>query len=235
MKVRHFLPNDDGCAPACSICQICRPVRKAARDGLQPGAGQEALVNNTPSGTTAPRAPPFVPPFAHGMTVRWFFAPMPDLIVFDLDLTLWHCGPVLWCDQLTPPVRRTSRGKVRASCQSEVRLYPDVPALLGRLTESGQLLAVASRTDAPDIARKLLDLLNIGYHFSHQQIYPGDKTRHFHALQQETGVAYEDMLFFDDEPRNIASVSGLGVTCHLVRGGMKHALLASALAEPPPA
>ena len=23
---------------------------------------------------------------------------MPDLFVFDLDLTLWQCGRMLWCD-----------------------------------------------------------------------------------------------------------------------------------------
>ena len=39
---------------------------------------------------------------------------------------------------------------------------------------------------------------------------------HFPRIQQETGVPYSDMLFFDDESPNIAKVQhdGLEWTCH---------------------
>ena len=30
------------------------------------------------------------------------------------------------------------------------------------------------------------------------QIYPSNKVKHFRALQASTGVAFNDMLFFDD-------------------------------------
>lgn len=154
---------------------------------------------------------------------------MARLIVFDLDLTLWHCAPLLWCDQLTPPLRRTDSGKVFASCRNEVRLYPEVPELLDHLTEDGHLLGLASRTSAPAIARELLDLFGIGHHFAHQHIYPGDKSAHFRALHEETGVAFRDMVFFDDEHRNIESVTRLGVSAYLVPHGMNGQLLTAAL------
>ena len=154
---------------------------------------------------------------------------MARLIVFDLDLTLWHCAPLLWCDQLTPPLRRTGSGQVFASCRNEVRLYPEVREMLGRLTAEGHPLGLASRTSAPAIARELLELFGIGHHFAHQQIYPGDKSAHFRALHEETGIAFEDMIFFDDEHRNIDSVSRLGVAAHLVPEGMNAKLLEGAL------
>jgi magnesium-dependent phosphatase 1 len=156
---------------------------------------------------------------------------MASLIVFDLDLTLWHCAPLLWCDQLTPPFRRTASGQVFAACRNEVRLYPEVPDLLARLSAGGHLLSLASRTSAPAIARELLGLLGIARHFAHQQIYPGDKSAHFRTLHEETGVAFADMIFFDDEPRNIDSVARLGVATHLVPAGMNGELLALALRD----
>ena len=31
-----------------------------------------------------------------------------------------------------------------------------------------------------------------------KEIYPGEKTQHFRSLHEKSGLAYEDMLFFDD-------------------------------------
>ena len=154
---------------------------------------------------------------------------MVGLIVFDLDLTLWQCGPLLWCDQLTPPLGRTGDGRVVSACNTEVRLYSEVEVILEGLREQDILLGVASRTSAPELARELLDLFGIAEHFAHLQIYPGDKSAHFRALQEETGLAYEEMVFFDDEPRNIDSVGRLGVSAHLVGGGLTRDLLGRAL------
>ena len=154
---------------------------------------------------------------------------MTRLIVFDLDLTLWHCGPLLWCDQLTAPVRKTGDGRVLSRCETEVRLYPEVAEVLEELSNAGHLLGIASRTSAPELASELLELFEIADHFDHQEIYPGDKSAHFRALQQETGLAYEDMVFFDDEARNVDSVGRLGGSAHLVRDGMTKQLLERAL------
>ncbi|XP_015773535.1 PREDICTED: magnesium-dependent phosphatase 1-like [Acropora digitifera] len=46
---------------------------------------------------------------------------------------------------------------------------------------------------------------------------------------QASGISYADMLFFDDEERNINDISRLGVTCVLVEQGMKHTVLENGL------
>lgn len=74
---------------------------------------------------------------------------------------------------------------------------------------------------------------------TYKEIYPGDKQTHFkrilaaaqaqaasasltqqqdaaassHAASAAAGIDFTDLLFFDDEHRNIVSVSSLGVTC----------------------
>ncbi|MGJ8724242.1 MAG: magnesium-dependent phosphatase-1 [Roseibacillus sp.] len=150
---------------------------------------------------------------------------MPSLIVFDLDLTLWHCGPLLWCDQLMPPLKLSEEKQVLDADGVKVSLFHEVPDLLNELADTGIPMAVASRTSAPKIARQLLELFKIAHHFEHQEIYPGDKTAHFAALQKATGLPYSEMTFFDDELRNIEDVSSLGVQCHLVTIGISRQML----------
>lgn len=128
-------------------------------------------------------------------------------------------------------------------------LYPDVPRILWGLSQQGVRIAVASRTTASDLARdmlktlalappqdsdgapaaaaaggrgaekprRLLDLFDGGL-----EIYPSSKLRHMEALARRNAVAFEDVLFFDDERRN-AEVESLGVTMYLVRDGMSWA------------
>jgi magnesium-dependent phosphatase 1 len=48
-----------------------------------------------------------------------------------------------------------------------------------------------------------------------------DKTHHFRRLHGKTGIPYEQMVFFDNEPRNIQSVSTLGVKCIYTPEGME--------------
>lgn len=56
-------------------------------------------------------------------------------------------------------------------------------------------------------------------YFDHLQIYPGSKTTHFERIHRDSGIAYEEMLFFDDESRN-KNVEVLGVTMKLVKDGV---------------
>lgn len=55
--------------------------------------------------------------------------------------------------------------------------------------------------------------------FDHLQIFPGSKITHFTRIHKDTGIPYEEMLFFDDEARN-KNVEGLGVVMRLVRDGI---------------
>jgi magnesium-dependent phosphatase 1 len=99
-------------------------------------------------------------------------------------------------------------------------------------------LALASRTYAPDLARDMLKALHIIPTFSDNpgankirsvraleyfdfvQIFPSSKTQHFARIHQASGIAYEDILFFDDEARNRNVETELGITFCLVRDGM---------------
>lgn len=172
--------------------------------------------------------------------------PLPRLIVFDLDYTLWP----FWVDTHPVPPLKSAGGSARDAATDKVgdsfSFYADVPRMLYTLAAIGGVrLAVASRTHAPDLARDMLKLLHIppggggeplvsekgggGREKSRRALdffdagveaYPASKTRHFEAIQRRTGLPYSEMLFFDDEARNRDVEQALGVLfCH-VRDGM---------------
>lgn len=140
------------------------------------------------------------------------------LIVFDLDFTLWDCGGT-WCDHTNPPFHKQN-GIIRDEDQRKIRLYTDVLSILKELQSKKILLGVASRTGAPDWADELMQLFDIKKYFEYFEIYPGSKINHFRSLQEKTGLAYRDMIFFDDEYRNIEEVSKLGVETVFVKNGV---------------
>lgn len=98
-----------------------------------------------------------------------------------------------------------------------------------QLRAKGIKIGAASRTHAPDLGREMLKLLKIPSstssssraidYFDHLQIYPGSKTTHFERIHRDSGIEFEDMLFFDDESRN-KNVEVLGVVMQLVRDGV---------------
>ncbi|GAB7364068.1 hypothetical protein MBLNU230_g4621t1 [Neophaeotheca triangularis] len=157
--------------------------------------------------------------------------PLPKLIVFDLDYTLWPC----WCDtHVSGPVKATTSGlKVKDRYNQSFGFYTDVAGILASIKEKNITLGAASRTCAPDLARSMLKLLRIPHEsgeaaterptaislFDHLEIYPGNKTAHFKKLQKATGIPFEEMLFFDDESRN-KNVEELGVVMWLVPDGV---------------
>ncbi|XP_045756556.1 magnesium-dependent phosphatase 1 isoform X1 [Mirounga angustirostris] len=144
-------------------------------------------------------------------------ARLPKLAVFDLDYTLWP----FWVDtHVDPPFHRSSDGAVRDRRGRAVRLYPEVPDVLQRLRDLDVPMAAASRTGEIEGANQLLELFDLDRYFAHREIYPGSKVAHFERLQRKTGVVFSQMIFFDDEKRNIVDVSKLGVTCIHVQNGM---------------
>ncbi len=140
------------------------------------------------------------------------------LFVFDLDFTLWDCGGT-WCDCTDPPFR-VKNDSVLDSCERHISLYPDVRSILETLTDAGHHLAAASRTHEPAWAGQLLRLLEVESFFKYLEIFPGPKLPHFRNLKKRSGFAYEQMVFFDDEQRNIDDVSMLGVQAVYVERGV---------------
>lgn len=142
---------------------------------------------------------------------------LPRLIVFDLDFTLWDCGGT-WCDCLTPPFRM-EQNRVLDRHNSHIQIYPFARTVFKWAAERDIPLALASRTEQPRWAIELLRLLELSRLFRWQQIFPDCKLRHFEALQRDSGIEFQHMLFFDDEQRNIRDVTTLGVTCVHVPNG----------------
>lgn len=154
---------------------------------------------------------------------------IPTLIVFDLDYTLWDCGGT-WCDCMTPPFRHTESGP-SDSYGRIVTLYDGVLDALDWCDDNGVIMALASRTGEPSWARQLIAMLGISERFKFKEIFPSTKVVHFKNLQRDSGIAYEDMLFFDDEMRNIREVCDLGVTSIFVRNGLSYSLFKEGLAK----
>jgi magnesium-dependent phosphatase 1 len=152
------------------------------------------------------------------------------LIVFDLDYTLWDCGGT-WCDCLDPPFHERD-GKIYDSYRRDpIRLYDDVPEIIDALLAEGHQLAIASRTGEPGWARELMGLLGIAGLFDFEEIYPGSKVTHFKKIAADSGRSFAEIVFFDDEHRNIEEVGALGVRAVIVHQGVDSNLVERALEE----
>ncbi|RZB41652.1 Acid PPase, HAD 2, and/or Hydrolase domain containing protein [Asbolus verrucosus] len=150
----------------------------------------------------------------------------PKVIVFDLDYTLWP----FWVDtHVYPPFRKTSNGTIVDSLGFKVSHYPEVPEVLNDLHKQGYVLAVASRTGEVVGAKQLMELLGWKQFFSHEEIYPGGKVKHLTNIKNQFGVQFNEMIFFDDEGRNIRDVSELGVLSILVKNGVTRKVVDDAL------
>ncbi len=151
---------------------------------------------------------------------------LPKLIVFDLDNTLWT--PELY------QLRKLQRNNQFPVANKDVTLYPAIEKILQE--KNNTKFAIASRTKSVEWAHDLLDQFGIKEKFDYIEIYPGDKKRHFANLKKDSGIDYEDMLFFDDNRDgkygNCLPVSSLGVlSVHCPNGIYEESIWSTALAK----
>lgn len=89
--------------------------------------------------------------------------PLPSLIVFDLDYTLWP----FWVDtHVSSPVKPASASgdfntRMLDRWGESFAFYDDVPGILAGAKERGIKMSLASRTHAPELAREMLRGLHV--------------------------------------------------------------------------
>ena len=93
--------------------------------------------------------------------------------------------------------------------------YPEALKVLEHWSKKCEI-AVASRTSYPPGAESLLKLFNFDKYIKYKEIYPGSKHTHFNRLKAASTFEYREMLFFDDESRNIRDLRQVGVESVLV-------------------
>ncbi|XP_066147339.1 magnesium-dependent phosphatase 1-like [Euwallacea fornicatus] len=138
------------------------------------------------------------------------------IIVFDLDYTLWP----FWIDTHVSPPFKKHNGGVVDTYGAAVKYYSEVPEVLKILTELGYEIGIASRTSEIRAANQLLDLFNWNKYIKYKQIFPGCKVTHFSNIKEQSKREYDEMLFFDDESRNIRDLNKVGVVSILVKNGV---------------
>ena len=161
----------------------------------------------------------------------------PRLIVFDLDNTLWT--PELYT------LRQIPQGQY-PSADVDVKLFEAARVVLEELSTAPQWkhtkFGVASRTNKGQWAQSLLkeftvpnSCVPLAEFFEYQEIYTGEKTKHFASIHKQSGIPYEDMLFFDDAKDgkfgNCAPVAALGAMAAHCPFGMSRAVWNNAIFE----
>ncbi|KAL9067078.1 MAG: hypothetical protein Q9157_006928, partial [Trypethelium eluteriae] len=104
--------------------------------------------------------------------------PLPKLLVFDLDYTLWPFWVSLFLSSppyshqdsnryqvdthVSPPLKASSDGLTVSDAYGDsYGFYPDVTSILDAAKAKGIPIAAASRTHTPDLARQMLRLLRL--------------------------------------------------------------------------
>jgi len=144
---------------------------------------------------------------------------VPKLVIFDLDYTLWP----FWVDSFPQPIQfqKDSSGKVIDYRGREVKPYCDSHNILLFLQSHNITCGVASRTEEKVAAEQLITLFGWDKFFKYKEMFFVDsKISHFDNIRTKSEIDLEDMLFFDDEPRNIYEVQRFGVVAYLVEDGI---------------
>lgn len=182
---------------------------------------------------------------------------IPKAIIFDLDGCIWT--PEMYeinffqGGQGSPFSQDPKDPLNLLTCgQRPVKLLGDSRSVFQELYTNGLFrdtkVGISSRTDEPAWARELLTLfpipLNDGDdedcadYVALTEVFNGpieiakdEKVDHFHRISKTCNIAFEDILFFDNEYRNCESVAGLGVSVVYCPDGITKELWNMAIEE----
>jgi magnesium-dependent phosphatase 1 len=156
----------------------------------------------------------------------------PALVVLDADYTIWPFD----CDKnVVAPFSASPYGGVYDGFGRPANPFNDVPAIVGALVDAGIPIAIASRNPSAGPVSELLKAIRISpttkpevtnlwaalpsplyFHAYSSGGYGKGKDRHFATLHELTGIAYKDMLFFDDFTENTRAATAMGITSVLM-------------------
>ena len=146
-------------------------------------------------------------------------SPMPKMVVFDLDFTLWR--PELYQLSSGPPFRVSNDGCVLTARGERLELFPAARRALAELASANVPVAIASRASEVTWAHDIIRLMCVDATRTMADVIGdapvvvqgGSKVRHLKHIAAASGVKLIDMLFFDNERSNIMEVEKLGCTC----------------------
>ena len=148
---------------------------------------------------------------------------VPKLIAFDLDGTVWSPDMYELWSSGGAPFKKISSKKLVDRGGTTVKLIGVIGEILHELHTDDRWdttkVAWVSCTDEPSWADECLNKFDTTggtplIETAHSsQIFKSNKQVHFKKLQVEFGFDFSEMLFFDNEYRNIETVSKLGVKC----------------------
>ena len=131
-----------------------------------------------------------------------------------------------------PPTKASGHNTVLTRGRDEVGLIGDSHAILKELATDQRWqnthVAYVSRTTEPEWAQQCLRLLQskaglcLDAQAPFQEIYPGNKKKHFQRIHSQSSIPYDQMIFFDNENRNCIDCAKLGITCVYTPRGALH-------------
>ncbi len=144
--------------------------------------------------------------------------PRYDLLILDLDLTVWDHEDA---SSLVPPYQRVSEGAAADSRGTTIRLRPGVRELLSRCAEWGIRVTVAS-WNRPDVVFPLLRTLDLDRFLWNPVIeFHPDKVAMVAKILRALGPEWDGRgLFVDDREENVRAVAEAFERVDAVRFGV---------------
>ena len=178
-------------------------------------------------------------PSSHGLASVQM-ARVPKVVAFDLDATLWYPEMYqLWGGGA--PFKKQADGTLLDKSGTKCYMMGDTAAIIRELKTDPKWkdtkVAYCSCTDEPSWADECMLKFEVGDGITLQsavdikEIFKSQKTTHFKNIQKKTGIAFEDMIFYDNEEHNCRTVKSLGVHCVYTPRGMTREVWESSLAD----
>ena len=171
---------------------------------------------------------------------------LPKVLVFDLDGCVWNpeMYELMW-GRGGAPFKVRPDGDLEDSDGELIYLMGDVRSIMRELKTdskwSAVKIAIASKCNEPNWAHECLDKFDLGDGIKLRsvfdpdliEIYGGLKDSHLKTIQNKTGAALADMIFFDNQIDNCHLVANIGVTCSYVTNGVTRKAFDRVLAQFP--